>query len=305
MPSLVPADKKILSLMREFKIDFVALSFCRSEKDIKYLRTELKKHNSSAKIVAKIESQQALDNLDEIISSADAVMVARGDLGIEIPFEKLAKSQAEIIDRCRIKGKPVIVATQMLESMTVNPRPTRAEATDVANAVFDGTDAVMLSGETASGKYPVKAVEAMARIVTYNENSFPEYNPEIAANSDTQLVIDAAMNIVRRDHGPEIDVIIIFTQSGYTAQMLSRYRPHVDILAVTEDTAVARLMNMVYGTTGVVTKFPEGKFSFSEDIVKFLKKEKMVKRGQTALVIHGEHWRVEGQTNALMIIHLS
>lgn len=305
MPSLVPSDLKMLTLLKEFHVDFVALSFCRSKKDIDKLRSEINKHGSKAQIVAKIESQQALDNLDEIILATDAVMVARGDLGIEVPFERLAKSQTHIVEKCRVAGKPVIVATQMLESMTVNPRPTRAEATDVANAVFDGTDAVMLSGETASGNYPVKAVEAMARIIKYNENSALPYNPELSPKSDTQLIIDAAMNIVKKEHGPDIDVILIFTESGYTARMMSRYRPHVDIVALTERLEVARSMNLVYGATGVYKAFPKGPFSFSKEIISFLKKEQLIKSGQTALVIHGEHWKAEGQTNALMIVHLA
>lgn len=304
MPSLVDADLEMLTLLKKFNVDFVALSFCRSKKDIENLRAEIKKHNSKAQIVAKIESQQALDNLDEIVESTDAVMVARGDLGIEVPFERLAQSQTEIIEKCRTTGKPVIVATQMLESMTVNPRPTRAEATDVANAVFNGTDAVMLSGETASGHYPVKAVEAMSRIIKYNENMGTLYNPTLSPKSDTQLIIDAAMNIVRKDHGPEIDVIIIFTETGYTARMMSRYRPHIDIIAMTESREIARSMNLVYGARGVEAKFPTGRFSFSEKMVSMMKKKKLVKAGQTALVVHGQHWRTEGQTNALMIVHL-
>lgn len=169
LPSLIDDDLTKLDMQNIAMVDFVALSFTRTKKDVEILRGELQKRNISAWITAKIENQMALDNLDEIIEAADSVMVARGDLGVETPIEKLAFNQKLIIKKCREKNKPVITATQMLHSMVENPRPTRAEACDVSNAVYDGTDATMLSEETAGGKYPVETVKMMESIVSFTE----------------------------------------------------------------------------------------------------------------------------------------
>jgi len=192
-PSLIENDIKQIETNAMNKVDYVGLSFVRSARDIELLRTEMDKHGMKARIIAKIESQPALDRIDEIIKAADAVMVARGDLGIEVPIEQLAFWQRTLIQKCRVANKSVITATQMLESMIVNPRPSRAEATDVAHAIFDGTDAIMLSAESASGKYPVRTVETMARIAKWNETKRLDEQVSYASSDATTTVAEAAL----------------------------------------------------------------------------------------------------------------
>ncbi len=231
-------------------------------------------------------------------------MIARGDLGVEIPFEQIAYWQSEIIKKCRHQAKPVIVATQMLDSMVTNSRPTRAEVTDVANAVFDGADVVMLSAETATGKYPIKTVEAMVKIITFNENKTNGFTPTISKQSETELIVHASIDIVKRDHGPEIDRIVVFTESGLTARLLSRYRPHIPIYAITNSSSVARELTITYGVEAYIIAFPKGIFRISDSLLKRLKEAKIVVPGEKILVIHGQHWREPGQSNAVLILNV-
>ena len=301
LPSLTKGDLKRLDMAAELGVDFVALSFCRSKKDLDKLRNEMEKRSLDAKIVSKIESREALNNIDEIIENSDVVMVARGDLGVEVPYEELAFWQKVLIDKCRKRNTTVIVATQMLESMKASPRPTRAEVTDVANAVLQGTDAVMLSGETASGKYPVEAVRAMNRIAKFNEGKTLPINRILTTEEDTELVVDAASNIIRSNHGPDIDAIIIFTDTGYTARVISSYRPQMPIIAITENEGSIGSLTLSYGVIPFHVKFPTGLFQMPEDIISKLVKKNLLKRGNIILVIHGEHWKKPGQTNTLAL----
>ncbi|MFA6129306.1 MAG: pyruvate kinase [Bacteroidales bacterium] len=304
LPSLIASDLLKLDMATRSKVDFVALSFCRSKKDIEILRAELTKRNLEVGIVAKIESQEALDNLDEIVGEADAVMVARGDLGIEVPIEQLASWQKMMIAKCRKAKKPVIVATQMLQSMTENPRPTRAEATDVSNAVWDGTDAVMLSGETASGIYPLQAAEAMARIAKFNEGAAIVKELFEEAEDNTQAVAAAAYRMVHEQHKLEIKAIVVFTETGYTARAISAFRPNVPILAVTDSSKTADRMAMSFGVTSFITTFPEGNFSMTAEVVKKLIASKLVSRGDTVVAVHGQHFNKPNLTNALELVRL-
>jgi len=304
LPSLIDDDLKKLDMAARAKVDFVALSFARKRQDIQILREEMKKRNLNAMIVAKIESQAGLDHLDELIDESDAIMVARGDLGIEVPIEQLAYWQKTIIIKCRQAFKPVITATQMLDSMINNPRPTRAEATDVANAVFDGTDAVMLSAETASGQYPVKAVTAMARIAHFNEvRSHIMHQIEPHKNL-TASIVDASLSILSDSKQFPINAIVVFTETGYTARVLSSHRPKVPVIAVTDQQKTVEELTLSYGVHAIPIQFPEGTFSISKKILDDLVQKNVLHSGDTVLVTHGKSWRTPGLTNALMVITL-
>lgn len=301
-PSLIENDIRQLETNAMNKVDYVGLSFVRSARDIKLLREEMDKHGMKARIVAKIESQPALNRIDEIIKAADAVMVARGDLGVEVPIEQLAYWQKTLIAKCRVANKPVITATQMLESMIVNPRPTRAEATDVAHAIFDGTDAIMLSGETAGGKYPVRTVETMAKIAKWNEKLREPETVSFAENDATTTVAEAAVSIVRSNIKPKIDAVIVFTETGFTAKAISRYRLSVPVIAVTDNKRTSESLTISFGVTPVISEFPTGIFTTAEKVIAGLKEKDVIHTGDTLLLVHGYHWQKSGNTNAIAIV---
>ena len=249
-PPFGPKDLADLDEALPLGIDFVALSFVRSGKDVAALRRELHQRGAVLPIVAKIEKPQAIDALEEILEATDAVMVARGDLGVEVPPERVPRLQKRIIARANARGLPVITATQMLESMMNNPRPTRAEASDVANAIFDGTDAVMLSGETAAGRYPLEAVRMMDRIAREAEDS--QFYGQTGVDEEDLEVFDlerrevavAATRIARRI---EATSIVVYTLSGATARIMSKLRPRRPIHALCPDEAVCRRMALEHG----------------------------------------------------------
>ncbi len=301
-PSLIDRDIEQLNSNARNKVDYVGLSFVRSARDINLLKAELESRKMTAKIVAKIESQPAIDRIDEIIAAADAVMVARGDLGVEVPFEQLAYWQRTIIDKCRIANKPVITATQMLESMIKNPRPTRAEVTDVAHAVFDGTDAIMLSGESAGGSYPVRTVETMAKIAKWNESKHSTHKMVFECPDATSNIASAVVSIVNSTMKPKIDAVLVFTESGFTAKNLAKYRLDIPVIAVTENQHTAESLTLSYGVHPVVVSLPTGPFSSAEKIIKDLVQGDMIHPGQTIIVVHGYHWQKPGNTNALAIV---
>lgn len=302
LPSLIEDDLHKLDMAAKTKVDFIALSFSRTKKDIQILRKEMEKRKIDAKVIAKIESQAGLDHLDELIRESDGIMVARGDLGIEVPIEQLAYWQKMMIAKCRVAHKPVITATQMLESMIHNPRPTRAEATDVANAVFDGTDAVMLSAESASGKFPVRAVSSMARIAHYNEQRAGTARMEPSPNDLTELIIDAAQTMIRDQNQVNIECIVVFTETGYTARVFSSFRPELPIIAVTDRKKTMGALTLSYGVTSVLSKFPTGLIQTPTLELQALVKKNILKKGQTVLVVHGKSWKTPGLTNSLSVI---
>jgi pyruvate kinase len=228
-------------------LDYLALSFVRTAEDVRALRGLLQELGASIPIIAKVEKREALENFEAILEAADAVMVARGDLGVEIPPEEVPIHQKRIIQLCNRAGKPVITATQMLNSMVNHPRPTRAEASDVANAILDGTDAVMLSAETATGAYPVEAVQMMARIARMAEEAMPHrrWLDLIGEPSEvTEAISRATVEIAERVGAR---AIVTSTISGYTARMIARHRPSVPILAVTPIPATLRQLALVWG----------------------------------------------------------
>lgn len=303
LSSLIDADLDKLNMAARSQVDFVALSFCRSSSDLKILRKEMAERGVVAKIVAKVESGQALTNIDEIIDQTDVVMVARGDLGVEVPIEQLAFWQKKIVDLCRHKHKNVIVATQMLESMTENPRPTRAEATDVGNAVWDGTDAVMLSGETASGKYPLKAVEAMASIVSFNETVAELAPLELASYDNTESIVAAAVEMERRRQN--VAAFIVFTETGWTATVLASFRPKALIISITNNPVVAETLGLGYGIIPILYDLPEGEFKLPPELLKELVSVGLIKAGEEVILVHGQNWRERGATNSLALVKVT
>jgi pyruvate kinase len=249
LPGITEKDAEDIRFGIEQGVDFIAASFVRKPEDVLEIRKILEEYDADIDIVAKIENQEGLDNLDAILEVADGLMVARGDLGVEIPAEEVPVVQKEMIRKCNHLGKPVITATQMLDSMQRNPRPTRAEASDVANAIFDGTDAVMLSGETASGKYPVEAVTTMARIAARTEGSlrYQDIFKERIRSVDVSIADSISQSVVHTAGQLKSSAIITSTETGRTAQMVSKYRPQVPIIAVTRHPKVMRKLSLLWG----------------------------------------------------------
>ncbi|MDX1640274.1 MAG: pyruvate kinase [Balneolaceae bacterium] len=255
MSSLTEKDIQDLEFGLDIGVDFVAMSFVRSARDVQDVISRIRAKKSNAAIIAKIEKPEAVDVIDEIIEEADGIMVARGDLGIEIPSEQVPLVQKKIIERCRMAGKPVITATQMLDSMINNPRATRAESSDVANAVVDGTDAVMLSGETAAGKYPVEAVKTMAKIIkSVEENASSIYYSLKYRKPDwkeKQVIESLAYSCVTIADNVDAKAISTITHSGNTARRIAKFRPKVPVVAFTESQIVRRQLNLVWGVSSV------------------------------------------------------
>lgn len=254
LPALSDADRSDLIFGIEYGVDLIAASFIRNASDVAEIKQFLAANGSGIPVIAKIESRDGIENLDSILRAADGLMVARGDMGVELPAEDVPIIQKQMIHKSRKAGKPVITATQMLDSMTRNPHPTRAEVSDVANAVFDGTDAVMLSGETAQGKYPVQSVRTMARIAERTETAlqFSEavtYRAIGAASSVTDAIGHATVQIAAEVNAA---AIITSTVSGWTARMVSKHRPRTKIVAVTPDERTARFLNLLWGVFPVV-----------------------------------------------------
>lgn len=305
IPSMTEKDLKDLEFGIKQDVDIIALSFVRSAKDVRDIISRVRAAGSQANIIAKIEKPEALEVIDEIIEEADGIMVARGDLGIEIPTEQVPVVQKMIIEKCRVAGKPVITATQMLDSMITNPRPTRAESSDVANAVLDGTDAVMLSGETAAGKYPMEAVNVMDRICRSIEekrtqlyNSLSYRKPEW---KEKQVIESLAFSCVSIADNVEAKAISTITHSGSTARRIAKFRPQVPIVAFTESIKVRRQLNLVWGVYSV--KMDE---LFDTDksvrmMEEHLRDNGMVKSGDRVIVATGMPIAKRGRTNMIKV----
>lgn len=303
LPALTKQDIEDIEFGLSQGIDFIAASFVRTAKDILEIRRLLEKHNARVGIIAKIENRTGIENLDEILEAADGIMVARGDLGVEIPVEEIPLVQKMIIHKCNQAGKPVITATQMLESMIRNPRPTRAEATDVANAIFDGTDAIMLSGETAVGRYPVEAVATMARIARRAERSLPYL--EILQRkglADERTATDAishASCTIALELGAK--AIITPTASGATARRVAKYRPPAPILATSPDERVLNQLCLVWGVEPLPVKRTEGTDEMVNEAVNAAIRFGRVREGDLVIITAGVPANVPGTTNLLKI----
>ncbi len=309
LPSLIPNDIVFLDALTSADADYVALSFVRNAQDIQILRDEMKQRNYQIAIVAKIENQLALDNIEEIITAADAVMVARGDLAVEVPFEQLAFWQKKIITRCRELAKPVITATQMLKSMVEKPRPTRAEVTDVANAVYDGTDAVMLSEETTIGKYPVEAVATQAKIALFNEQHVNLLPLPVIRFSTADDVVFAAVSLLDNcENQPlesQITKVVCFTETGKTAQLLSRYRPDLQIHALTSSTQTYNQLALVHGVIPHVVELPTNTtLEASETLTSLISSLGIATTDDLVLIIHGTVWKQPGKTSTLSVVSI-
>ena len=300
-PSLTEKDRADLEFAVANELDAVALSFVRRAQDIEELRALIPK---SMLIVAKIEKDVALENIEEIMKATDGVMVARGDLGVELPFEEIPLAQKRIIAVANRMGRPVITATQMLESMIDNPRPTRAEASDVANAILDGTDAVMLSAETAAGKYPRLAVEAMRRIITEIEtHPRPSANQRsdrraIGSVNTEEAIAAATVAAVRMLEAP---LVVVFTKSGFTARIVSSHRPSVPILALTDEPRVCRQLSLVWGVVPHLVPTARGYDHMVAMALRAALDMSLVTKGDRVLVTAGVPFDVPGTTNLLKV----
>lgn len=302
MSALTPKDKKDLAFGLAQGVDFVALSFVRTAKDIHTLRAILARSKSAAKVIAKIETEEAVQAIDSIIEAADGIMVARGDLAIEIGPERVPLVQKDIINRCNAIGKPVIVATQMLESMINTPVPTRAEVSDVANAIFDGADAVMLSEETALGKYPVESVRTMAEVIMGAEQAINTHRRLPVRTGD--IVDSVSSSVVHNAEDVGATLIVAFSETGSTARLIARYKPKQPIVVVTPHEATARHMTLSYGCYPMIIKSIRYVSEVIEKVGKVLVRERVARKGDRAVVTAGIPFGKAGSTNMMMILKL-
>ncbi|MGL4666387.1 MAG: pyruvate kinase [Saezia sp.] len=302
LPFLSDKDVEDIQLGIAEDIDFIAASFVQRAEDVLAMKALLKEKNASVWIIAKIENAEGVKNVEEILAVADGIMVARGDLGVEIPAEEVPLIQKKIIKLCNKAGKPVITATQMLESMTTNPRPTRAEASDVANAILDGTDAVMLSGETASGSFPIESVKTMSSIANHIETALKTEDSLFTmglTKSDTTNAISHAT--VQISHEINAKGIITATESGFTARMVSKYRPSSGIFVVTPHLQTLRKLQLVWGVTAIQgQQHNDTDAMTSEAIAKCLEK-KFISTGDLVVVTAGVPIGLVGTTNMIQV----
>lgn len=299
--SLTAKDKKDVIFGIENEVDFIALSFVQNKNDILGLKKILKKHKSQAKIIAKIETEAAVRNIDDIIEVSDGIMVARGDMAIEVGAERVPEIQKTIIEKCNHVGKPVITATQMLDSMENSPVPTRAEVSDIANAILDGTDAIMLSGETTIGKYPVRSVQTMTSIAKRTEPRYKnvdlEYDHEEADITDTM-----SKSVVRIANKTRARLIVALTETGHTARMMSRFKPHHGIIAITPHQKTANQLVLSSGCRALVKKLPGDIKKISNEIKKIVHKNNWANTGEKIIVTMGSRFGEPGSTNTIFVI---
>ena len=301
LPAVSETDAADIEFGCRMNMDWIAASFIQRGKDVLTIRKILEKHDSHMKIISKIECQAAVNNIDDIIKMSDGIMVARGDLGVEVPAEEVPMLQKVLIHKCQAAGKPVITATQMLESMCNNPRPTRAETSDVANAILDGTDAIMLSGETAGGLYPVEAVETMARVATLTESNFtPESYEDVDAESTTttESIGKAVVKIAKDLHAA---AIIASTERGGTAQMISKFRPACPIVAVSPHEAIVRRLQLNWGVQAVTGKEANDTDAVVDNAIFAALDNDLIKAGDLVVLTAGVPVAKAGSTNMIRV----
>lgn len=303
LPGLTEKDRSDIEFGIKNGINFIAASFVRRTSDVLEIKDILEKNDAlHIQIIPKIENQEGVNNLDEIIAVADGLMVARGDLGVEIPVEEVPIVQKDMINKCRRAGKPVITATQMLDSMQQNPRPTRAEASDVANAIFDGTDAIMLSGETAAGDYPVEAVRTMSNIAVRTEVSLMDqdaYSLKAYIQEDTTEAIGQAVGHTAKNLN--IQTIVAATESGHTARMISKYRPKADIVAMTFSEETAYALTLKWGVVPIVSEKPETTDDMFNLAANYVVEHEFASEGDLILITAGVPVGESGTTNLMKI----
>lgn len=302
-PSLTEKDLADLEFGIKHKVDWIALSFVRKAYDIESMREILNKHQSNSRIVAKIEKPEALENIDAIIAATDAVMVARGDLGVEIWMEEVPMVQKMLVEKCNKAAKPVIVATQMMESMIENPRPTRAETNDVANAVMDGADAVMLSAETAAGKYPIEVIRSMVRTIASVEKSgkifykFRDIDPRSPSPFTDGLILTACK--LAQEVGAK--AIVGMTQLGYSAYRASSHRPNTNVFAFTSNSNIINTMSLVWATRAYHYDKVASTDQTISDVESILKKDNHVQPGDIIVILASMPIQDKGRTNMIKV----
>jgi pyruvate kinase len=306
LPGITEKDTQDILFGIEQNVDFIAASFVRRATDVLEIRQLLEENNATnIHIIPKIENQEGVDNIDEILLVSDGLMVARGDLGVEIPAEEVPLVQKLLIKKCNTSGKPVITATQMLDSMQRNPRPTRAEASDVANAIFDGSDAIMLSGETAAGQYPVEAVKTMNNIAYRAESALDhkEILSNRRKNTEHNITDAIGQSVAHTALNLEVNAIITPTESGHTARMISKYRPKAPIVAVTSNDHVLRRLALVWGVYPQISQAATSTDEMLDFAVQESVNSGIVKRGDLVVITAGVPVGESGTTN-LMKIHV-
>src|ERR1700731_4374207 len=296
VPALTQKDREDLAFALKQDANYIAVSFVRRPEDVVLAKSLVRRAGKDTPVIAKLEKPEAIENLDAILRVADGVMVARGDLGVEMNPERVPVVQKMIINRAREARRPVITATQMLESMTENPRPTRAEASDVANAIFDGSDAVMLSAETPSGKYPVEAVAMMARIIEEAEASITEF-PRPGMQEKLKVAETVAELVCHASRELHMRLIAVFTHSGFTARLVSRYRPLVPIIAFSPEANTRRRMALIWGVMPAEIKDPHKVDSLAAISEKRFLEEKLVRKGDVIGIVAGTPMGIRGTTN--------
>ncbi len=303
MPYLSEQDTSDIIFGCEMGFDFIAASFVRTRQDVLDIRNILKEHNSPMKIISKIESIQGIANLEEILDESDGIMVARGDLGVELPFEEVPVQQKKMIKLAEAQGKYVITATQMLDSMIHNPRPTRAEATDVANAIYDGTTAIMLSGETAAGDYPIEAVKTMAKIAERTEKDI-DYVGRLKKRdsnhvNDVTTAISHATCTVAAE--VEADAIISVTMSGFTARMVSKYKPSCPVIACAVNPTVCRQTNLLWGVIPLHIRQEDTADELFREAISSAIAAGYIKKGDKVVITAGVPLGISGRTNMIRV----
>lgn len=306
IPSLTEEDLDNLNFALDHGADWIAMSFVRSAEDIKQGKAIIAAKGSHAKIIAKIEKPEAIENIDAIIEATDAIMVARGDLGVELPMEEVPGLQKIIVQKCRDLSKPVIIATQMLESMITTPRPTRAEVNDVANSVLDGADAVMLSGETSVGEFPEIVIETMAKVITHVEStSYPYYSSKEDTYIDITKIPDAiCSSSIFLAEKTKASAIAVMTTSGYTAMEIASYRPDANIYVFTGNKTLLRLLSLVWGVNTFIYEKYESTDGTIQDVNGLLREYQLVEPGQIVINTSSTPLHEKGRTNTIRVSEL-
>ncbi|MBQ6787654.1 MAG: pyruvate kinase [Lachnospiraceae bacterium] len=306
MPYISDIDKQDILFGVKMGYDYLAASFARNKEDIEEVRKLITDNGGRMKIIAKVENMQGIDNLDEILEASDGIMVARGDMGVEVPMEEVPVIQKMMIKKALKKGKIVITATQMLDSMIKNPRPTRAETTDVANAIYDGTSAIMLSGESAAGSYPIEAVRTMSRIAERAEQDI-SYDSRLLKRSDEEkedvtTAISHACCTTAMDL--KASAIITVTMSGFTASMISRYQPSCQIIGCTVDETVYRQLSLLWGVKPLLIEKADSAEMLFEAAVEASKKAGLIHEGERVVLTAGVPLGISGKTNMIRVVEV-
>ena len=306
MPFISEQDRRDIIFGADVGFDFIAASFVRCKDDILEVKKILEEKKSPIKVIAKIENMQGIENLDEILEAADGIMVARGDMGVEVPMEEVPVIQKMMIKKAVAMGKHVITATQMLESMTKNPRPTRAETTDVANAIYDGTTAIMLSGESASGKYPVEALKTMAKIAERTEKDihYNERMKKLCSDGETDITTAISHATCTTAADLKASAIITVTMSGFTANMVSRFKPECPIIACSVNPRVCRQSSLLWGVTPLLIEKKDNTDDLFKEAIWASLKAGLIKEGDMVILTAGVPLGISGKTNMIRVIEV-